>query len=551
MSCFYVVQGPDKDLIIDAPDHELIFGRGDDCTALRDGTISRHHARVRAINGQWIIEDMGSSNGTYVNGVRISKPLELKQGDQIRLGKTLLTFSDDKPIQMLPDETDYGTLIDMDPQGQMVDSAIMAAIPSDQESILAVPEPGQEPGHLQVIYKLTNVISSIFNVDQLLRRVMEIIFEQVAADRGFILMLNQQTSQLDPVVVQYRQEDQPTKISTSKTIIQHVIDRKEGVLCSNAMADRRFSKGESVHDYALQSVICVPIMARNKLLGIIHIDSSAATHSYDQQDLRLITAIGYQTGLAVHNAQLYQDSLEAERLAATGQTVAGLSHYIKNILQGRSGGGDVMEMGLDRKDMSTVDKCWQVVNRNLQKIHNLMLNMLAFSKEREPRSEPIQINAVVREVLDLVQRQADDRGVLVITDLEEPMPAIPVDPDGVHQVVLNILVNALESVQQSTGVVTVRTGYDQNAHKVQILLGDNGPGIPEDEIGKIFELFHSSKGHGGTGLGLAVAKKIVDEHDGQIEVRSHLGEGTLFIVTLPVDRYDQDSHGTHGPASTV
>ena len=213
-----------------------------------------------------------------------------------------------------------------------------------------------------------------------------------------------------------------------------------------------------------------------------------------------------------------------------------------------SGGGDVVEMGLDRKDLPIVDKGWQVVNRNLQKIHNLMLNMLAFSKQREPRSEPIQINAIVHEVLELVQRQADDRGVLVVTDLEEPMPAIPADPDGVHQVVLNILTNALQVVPQSTGVVTVRTGYDQEEHKVQILLGDNGPGIPEDQIKKIFELFHSTKGHGGTGLGLAVAKKIVDEHEGQIEVRSHAGEGTLFIVTLPVDRRDQDSQGTHGPA---
>jgi len=550
VACFYVIEGVDKGLTVEASGEELVIGRGDDSSfSLRDGTVSRRHARVRNGNGRWFIEDLGSSNGTYVNGVRIAKAIELKSGDQIRAGKTVLMFSEDQPMDLLPEDTDVGSLIDVD-VGRAVDSAIMAAIPSDQAGILAEPEAAEASAHLRVIYNLMNVIQAIFNVEQLLHRVMDIIFEEIPADRGFILMVNEKTARLEPMVVRYRDQRQPSKITTSKTIVQHVLTRHEGVLCSNAMADARFSKGESIQNYALQSVICVPIMVRDKVLGIIHIDSAMGTHTYSRDQLRLMTAIGYQTGLAVHNAQMYLDSIKAERLAAIGETVASLSHYVKNILQALRGGADVVEMGIARQKLETVRTGWQIVGRNMDKIHNLMLNMLTFSKDREPKLEPIQINAVVSDVIELMQSQADDKGVLLVSDPEQPMPAIPADPEGVHRVVLNLLINALDAVPESTGVITVRTHYDEQNGEAQIIVGDNGAGIPKDDIDKIFDIFHSTKGHGGTGLGLTVARKIVEEHGGKIDVTSHVGEGTVFTVRLPVVR-TSSAEATAGPEDTV
>jgi len=546
VACFYVVKGVDKGMTIDAPADEMTLGRGDGCVSLRDMTVSRRHARIRKANKHCLVEDFGSANGTYVNGVRIVKPLELKQGDQIRIGKTVFLYSEDKPLDLLPDETDVSMLVNVDQHGSMVDSAIMAALPADEQGILVAPDSTAASAHLRVIYKLINAISSIVNVEQLLNSVMNIIFEEVYVDRGFILMLNESTDRLEPKVVRYRDQGQPTKISTSKTIVQHVMSRKEGVLCTNAMADARFEKGDSIHSYELQSVLCVPIIARDKLLGIIHIDTAVPTHSYTQEQLRLMTAIGNQTGLAVHNAQLYQDSVRAERLAATGETVASLSHYIKNILQGLIGGSDMVQLGLDQENLKTVDGGWQIVNRNLEKIHNLMLNMLAFSKEREPRLTPIQLNKNVAEVLELIQRQADDRGVMVVTDFDESMPAISADPDGVHQVVLNVLTNALDAVPKSTGVITLRTHYDHHTNEAQIIIGDNGPGIPRDQVDKIFDMFHSTKGQGGTGLGLAVAKKIVSEHGGRIDLRSQAAEGTVVTVRLSADLSADSPEGTEG-----
>ena len=138
---------------------------------------------------------------------------------------------------------------------------------------------------------------------------------------------------------------------------QPCFETGEGVLSSNAMADKRFSKGKSVHNLGIRSALCVPIKARklsdkggDEVIGVIYIDSSVKNYTYSPDQLRLLTAIGLQAGLAVQNAKLFQAGLEAERLAAVGETTAALSHSIKNILQALRGGADVVEMGLERHE---------------------------------------------------------------------------------------------------------------------------------------------------------------------------------------------------------
>jgi signal transduction histidine kinase len=255
-------------------------------------------------------------------------------------------------------------------------------------------------------------------------------------------------------------------------------------------------------------------------------------------------------GLAIEDARLANERVRTERLAAAGETVAALSHYIKNILQGLKGGSEVVEMGLHDQAIDTVDQGWEIVRRNLENIYSLTMNMLAFAKRRDPRCEPVQLCTLVRDVLKLVQHRADEQGVLLKADLEDGMPAIPVDEHGIHQVVLNIVSNAVDAVPKSTGVVTVKVSYDAAGDVAELTVGDNGPGVPEDQLERIFDPFYSTKGHGGTGLGLAVARKIVDEHRGLISLKSVANAGTLVRVTLPVHPGEGiDSAATHGPAA--
>jgi signal transduction histidine kinase len=270
-------------------------------------------------------------------------------------------------------------------------------------------------------------------------------------------------------------------------------------------------------------------------------------HTYTQEQLRLVVAIGRLVGLAIENMRLTESRVQNERLAAAGETVAYLSHHIRNILQGLQGGAEVIELGLKHMSMDRIKSGWSLVRNNLDRIFVLTMNMLTFSKERKPRIEMAQLNKVVADVINLVQNRADEHGVMLLTELG-PVPAMPLDYEGVHQVVQNIILNALEAAPRCEGRVNLSTAYDRDQEQAIVSIRDNGPGIPEEERAQIFDAFHSSKGQGGTGLGLAAASKIVGEMGGHIEVQSVVGQGTTFHVRIPTrSAAPTDSDKTHGP----
>ena len=125
----------------------------------------------------------------------------------------------------------------------------------------------------------------------------------------------------------------------------------------------------------------------------------------------LMVAIGHQAGLAIENTLFYNDKIQAERLAAVGQTIATLSHHIKNILQGIRGGSYLIDLGLNEKDESIVRRGWTIVEKNQTRIYNLVMDMLSFSKDREPALEPADLNETVGEVVELMQSRAAELGV--------------------------------------------------------------------------------------------------------------------------------------------
>jgi signal transduction histidine kinase len=520
-----VIQGPDKGRSFDLLDGENIIGRKSNSVELTDGTVSRQHAKLTPKDGAWLLEDLGSANGTYLNGIRMKQPAALHRGDQVRCGSTLLVFGGGQPA--------VRAAVDLDEEGQLVDAAIVASVPSNEDSvIIPTPEAGAAAiGTLRIVYDLITGIGSIFDVDLLLQRTMDKVIEVFRSDRGYIMLIDDD-GRLVVKASRLANGSADQKVPISRTIINEVVGKQVGLLSSNAMTDKRFAAGKSVHDFGIRSAICVPIKGRERVLGVIHVDCSVSEQTYSTEQLRLLTAIGYQTGLAIDNVRLYEAAVQRERLAAVGETVAQLSHHIKNILQALGAGIDVVEMGLNGNDMAKAKGAWPIVQRNLERINNLILNMLAFSKSREPLLENINVNHVLTECVELVSRRADERGVALMSDLDD-LPAVAADPAGLNQAFLNLLDNALDAVTDGTGVITVKSRYDSMNRWIVVSIIDNGTGIPPDQIPNIFTPFWSSKGQRGTGLGLAVAEKVVKEHHGRIQVSSKVREGSTFTVTLP------------------
>jgi len=249
----------------------------------------------------------------------------------------------------------------------------------------------------------------------------------------------------------------------------------------------------------------------------------------------LMIAIAHQAALAVEDTSYYSAMLQAERLAAMGQTIATLSHHIKNILQGIRGGSYLIEMGLADDDKEVTRRGWHIVEKNQGRISNLVLDMLTFSKEREPQLVLSSLNEVVSDVVELMQSRSDELGVALRYQAAQTIPELLFDPEGIHRAVLNVVTNALDACEDvEGGQVTVSSSLNKEKKVARVIVKDNGSGIPAEEVDKMFTLFVSNKGSRGTGLGLSVSQKICNEHGGQILVQSAAGEGSEFTLEIPM-----------------
>lgn len=561
MLSLHVLQGPDRGKRFTLPDNEpQLIGRSTEALPITDRSVSRRHAELTPDGRDWYVRDIDSANGTWVNGERITTRVKLAPGDQIRCGSTLFLFGlepgetrPSSPIRVVGPE-DMDATVERTVPG---DAGLDGLAAPDQSAEQALAEArGSAIRHLRIIYDVTAIISRTVDRDELLNQVMDLIFREFTPDRGFILLQSDPAARPDPVVIRYRERPRTLDeghIPVSRTIVQHTLRKGEGILATNAMNDQRFRSGDSVMRYGIRSAICVPIRTGDRIFGVIHIDSSVANFSFSEEQLRLMAAIGMHTGLALQTAELIRARVGTERLAAIGETVASLSHSTKNILQGLRGGADAVELALNKGDLKMARDAWPIVARNLDRIYSLTMNMLAFSKHREPEIELENLHAIVAEAVELVQEACRKRSIAIIQDLDESMPPIPADPGMIHQALMNLLTNAMEAVSDRKGVITLRTRFDAAQHRAEIHVGDNGPGVPEPMRDLIFEPFQSTKGQRGTGLGLAVARKLAREHGGDITLATPAeGDGAakggaLFILWLPSDRQRADSSDTRAP----
>ncbi len=536
-----VLLGPDKGRRFAVPARpSILLGRASDDVPLTDYTVSRRHAEIRVSGDNWVLEDLKSANGTYVNDNRLASAVPLQHGDHIRIGSTLLIWdcNAERPADQMAEPTILSQGVDLEAEPFEANAAIINAVPAlDDSIILASPAAAEAVRSWRVVSDLLEAVGATSSPRQLIERVLGIVFFQVPADRGFILMKDRRTGVFETEAVRHA-EPVKERFRASRTIVDHVIKNREGILCSNVMSDARFSgedRGDSLQNLGLQSVICVPMIAREDVLGVIYLDCATARHIYTEEQLRLIVSIARVAALAIEEARLVAERMRMERLAAAGETVAALSHHIKNILQGLKGGGDIVGLGLRKQDLSIVGQGRQVVDRNLEKVYSLAMNMLAFAKRREPKLDPVQLNTLVKDVLRSVQPRAADKGVAIESELSDTMPKLMLDENGIQQVIMNIVNNAVDAAPPKTGVGRIRASSDPTGKMVVLLVDDNGPGIPPEIGDKVFDAFYSTKGHGGTGLGLAVAKKIMDEHHGRIEVGPSPGGGAQVRVLLPTE----------------
>jgi nitrogen-specific signal transduction histidine kinase len=571
-----VTKGVDEGKQFDLTGEHVGIGRdGSNRIKLHDTEVSRRHAEfVRTSEGYRLV-DRGSANGTFVNNQSIRDVL-LQPGDQIQIGQTLLVYSAGahEGIWEPPARSDLAEHISLITRQDLeLPSAIVKSIGEAEGSrILAHPEQVEGPwlknALANLMYQATHAVSHILDLNQLLERILEMIFRYLDADRGCIMLRDVppplsppilggdkggtvlDSSEFQPKAVRWRHGiNRQEKISISRTIMDYVLREKQGILVSDVARDERFQAVQSIVRHGISEIICVPMKGRHETLGVLYLDARTPSRDplgaplpggkpaskFTGEHLFLASAMAHQAALAVEETRYHQAMVQAERLAAIGQTIAALSHHIKNILQGLRSGSEILKMGLKDMDAVLLQQGWKNIEKNQGKIYDLVMDMLSYSKEREPNIESTDLNSVARDVLELMDSRAKELGIELSACLEETLPRCPVDPEGIHRALLNIVGNALDAVEGGEAPrVLVSTMREAEGKWVRFEVRDNGSGIPPEKINDIFRPFVSTKGARGTGLGLAVSRKILREHGGDILVRSQPGQGSLFILRLPL-----------------
>ena len=307
---------------------EVVIGRSPDCqVVLKDFGISRNHARIVVDADGVRIADLKSKNGTQVNGVPVVEA-PLKDGDRILLGKFQLTFSKTLEGQVVLDEAkplseEAGTIIRS--VGEL--KKLFATEAEDRGKAVAgapkapdVQEIEKSNRILKVLFKVAETLIAVRPVEEVLQQVMDIVFENMPADRGSLMLIEETNGgRLVPMARKFRTpgSDQQT-IVISKTIADRVVKDRVSILTSDAQVDARFSAGDSIRFHGIKSAMCAPLWDKDQVIGIIHVDSPMLTNCFTSHDLDLLTALANYAAVAVErsrlNAKIVAEEKKRERL---------------------------------------------------------------------------------------------------------------------------------------------------------------------------------------------------------------------------------------------
>lgn len=301
---------------------DTLIGRSPECQlVLNSNMVSRRHGRVFKQDGQYFIEDLGSGNGTLLNGRKIDEATQLTHGDRIKLGPILVRFDSVVAAPRTVEQT-----------RSMARPAGAAALESADESvetdddpatIMGTSAPAMRFGQLEVkpeaklkaVLEISRSLAGTVNPDDILPRMLDTLFRIFPhADRACVLMKHPETGRMAPRAIKHRRSDEDESVKISRTILKTVLEQKTGVLSADAASDSRFQASESISNLTIRSMMCVPLLSLdNEPLGVINIDTQNAFNQFQPEDLDLLMAVAGQAAMSFESAMLMASHLAKQK----------------------------------------------------------------------------------------------------------------------------------------------------------------------------------------------------------------------------------------------
>ena len=281
---------------------DVLIGRHPECgVQLESNAVSRRHARVFVEGGGYAIEDLGSGNGTFVNGQKIEGPTQLKPQDRIKLGPVLMRFEESGGGGPAVEQNIGSTMVRVSMDDE--DATIMASVAIGGGFGALGVKPEEK---LKGVLEISRALAGSVDVEALLPKVLDTLFGIFnQADRGCILLKESESGELVPRAMKHRRESEDATVTLSRTIVSKVIENKAGLLSADASSDTQFSASESISNLSIRSMMCVPMLGIDgEVAGVINLDTQNPVNQFNNDDLELLQAVAGQAALSYESARL-------------------------------------------------------------------------------------------------------------------------------------------------------------------------------------------------------------------------------------------------------
>ena len=507
---------------------------------IHDSLMSRVHCRLEWEDGKWYLNDLGSTNGTWMVGRKVDKRVQIPLKTSIRIGNTIFELID---IYAADTQSFSRPFIaySIEPE------TLVASATTQQKAGASIRLLKEENQRLSAVYKFQNMIASVLDEKELYPKILGAVMNVIKADQAYLLLYNLDSGEFSPV--EGRNDKgrikKVNKGNIRKNIVDFVRENHESVLSIDDSFEKKRFKELTGIPQITTTTMCVPMMGKRQINGMIYLSLASTNEKYSEDDLRLLTVIGHTAGMAIENSRLVEFNLKNERLVATGTTAAGLSHYIKNILAGLDGSLSLLKMGIDERDFVLAGEASDILQKNHRRLGNLVLDLLNIASEQKPEFSIYDLNDVIQDVVELLKPQLNQEGIEIKIDSQVKNTPffVEIDAKGIHRVLLNLISNAEQAIMSKKeaadinskcGTILITSKFNDKMDYAIVTLSDDGVGINKEEAEAMFELFVTSKGSAGTGLGLAVSKRIITAHEGNITATGEKGKGCTIAFSLPV-----------------